>query len=309
MKGKGNTMEKIFGSLDFSNQVRENAILRASFNELTRETFSFDFTGWYNAGHWGECYIPHVLLDGEHVVSNVSVNLMPFSAGGEKKSYIQLGTVMTAKAYRGRGLNSRLMKRVIEEYKEKSDGIYLFANDSVLSYYPKFGFHPVKEYEYYLPLTGKRGVLPYALEKISRISAEQCGRLYEIIGSGLKDGAGNPNDGMYMDGNPGLYQFWLDAEFGDMLYLLPENGSYIAAGAEGGRLTLYQTFGEEKIDLLRLAAAFEGIQELVLGYTPADRGQLCVREHKEEDCTLFVLGEDLQRIEREKIMFPLLSHA
>ncbi len=72
---------------------------------------------------------------------------------------------------------------------------------------------------------------------------------------------------------------------------------------------MYQTFGEEKIDLLRLAAAFEGIQELVLGYTPADRGQLCVREHKEEDCTLFVLGEDLQRIEREKIMFPLLSHA
>ena len=33
-------MKKIFGSLDFSNRVRENAILRASFNELTRETSS-----------------------------------------------------------------------------------------------------------------------------------------------------------------------------------------------------------------------------------------------------------------------------
>ena len=303
-------MKDITNSLRFCSSVRENAVLRASFNELTRKTFGFDFTAWYNAGHWGECYIPHVLLDGERVVSNVSVNLMPFAVGGERKHYIQLGTVMTGEAHRGRGLNGRLMERVLRECEEKSDGIYLFGNDSVLDYYPKFGFRQAREYEYYLPCPAKDNARPYRLEKIDMKSEKQRERLYEIMRNCPGNKTPNPNDGMYMDGNPGLYQFWLDAEFGDMVYYLPENGDFIVAGTDGGRWMLYQTFGEEKIDLPRLAAAFEGTaDELVLGYTPADRERLCVREHKEEDCTLFVLGEDLQRVEREKMMFPLLSHA
>lgn len=47
-----------------------------SFNELTRNTFGFDFTGWHVAGHFSDMYVPHVLLDKENVVSNVSVNRM-----------------------------------------------------------------------------------------------------------------------------------------------------------------------------------------------------------------------------------------
>ena len=57
-------------------KVKENDAIRASFNELTRKTFGFDFVNWYEAGQWGDFYIPHVLLDGDKVISNVSVNLM-----------------------------------------------------------------------------------------------------------------------------------------------------------------------------------------------------------------------------------------
>ena len=41
-----------------------------SFNELTRNTFGFDFTGWHAAGHFSDMYVPHVLLDKEKVVSH-----------------------------------------------------------------------------------------------------------------------------------------------------------------------------------------------------------------------------------------------
>lgn len=34
-----------------------------------------------------------------------------------------------------------------------------------------------------------------------------------------------------------------------------------------------------------------------------------VREFKEEDCTLFIIGEDLKRIEQDKMRFAILSHA
>ena len=56
----------------YSTEVRDNDVQRASFNQLVRNTFGFDFTEWYRAGYWGEMYIPHVLLDGNQVVSNRS---------------------------------------------------------------------------------------------------------------------------------------------------------------------------------------------------------------------------------------------
>ena len=136
--------------------VKNDDRLRESFNELTRKTFCFDFVSWYETGHWGEMYLPHVLVDGDKVISNVSVNLMQFDLNGEKKNYIQLGTVMTDPEYRDQGLNRFIMEQILREYEGKVDGIYLFGNDSVLDYYPKFGFRPSKEYEYYLPSAGSR---------------------------------------------------------------------------------------------------------------------------------------------------------
>ena len=32
-------------------------------------------------------------------------------------------------------------------------------------------------------------------------------------------------------------------------------------------------------------------------------------KYKEEDCTMFIIGEDLACVEAEKMMFPILSHA
>lgn len=115
----------------YSTSVKNNDIIRKSFNELTRNIFCFDFVNWYQSGHWGELYIPHVLLDGEKVISNVSVNLMQFDMCGQKKNYLQLGTIMTDLQYRGQGLNRWIMEKILKEFKNKVDGIYLFGNDSV----------------------------------------------------------------------------------------------------------------------------------------------------------------------------------
>lgn len=94
----------------FTNQIRNSSALRKSFNALTKETFGFDFVSYYEDGFWGDGYLPHVLIDRGRVVSNVSVNLMPISILGEERFYVQLGTVMTAKEYRNRGLARFLME-------------------------------------------------------------------------------------------------------------------------------------------------------------------------------------------------------
>lgn len=292
----------------YTTAVRDNATLRKSFNELTQQVFGFDFEGWYQSGHWGDLYIPHVLVDNEKVVSNVSVNLMEFTVNGTKKNYIQIGTVMTDPEYQGQGLNREIMERILKEYIDKVDGFYLFGNDSVLDYYPKFGFKPSKEYEYYLPCSTWKKLPAYALEKVYLTDASQSQKLYDLITSCADTTP--QNDALYMNENLGLYQFWFAADCHGSIYYLPEVDSYVIADAQEQTLYINQLFGKTRIDLARLAASFgSDITKAVFGFTPVEKEPLLVREHKEADCTLFILGEDLNQIEQANMMFPVLSHA
>jgi len=118
-----------------------------SFNQLASETFGIDFEEWYQKGYWNNRYIPYSFANGDRVVANISVNLIDFVMKGEEKKAIQIGTVMTHPDYRGQGLSKQLMNRVLEDYKDY-DFIYLFANETVLNFYPKFGFHAIQESQF-----------------------------------------------------------------------------------------------------------------------------------------------------------------
>lgn len=282
-----------------------------SFNRLTRNTFGFDFVKWHAAGHFGDMYVPHVIMDEEKVISNVSVNRMQFDIGGSIKNFIQLGTVMTDKVYRGQGTNKKIMESVIQEYADKVDGIYLFGNDSVLDYYPKFGFVPCEEYEYYFTYETGNDVIPYSMKKVDMSDETQAKQVYVVMENYFANpDVPNENDGMYMSENLGLYHFWMDSVYRNSIYYLPECGAYIVGAIEFDRLYFYQIIGKEKVDLKRAARAFgDGFSEVVLGYTPVHKEGLNVRKHKEEDCTLFIIGQDLSCVSENQMMFPILSHA
>lgn len=128
-----------------SNYCGEETI-RESFNHLIEETYGFNFRNWYEGGYWKDRYIPYSLLDGVKVVANVSINVMDFLFLGEKKCYVQIGTIMTEQEYRHQGLSRVLPERVLTEWQSKCDLIYLFVNDEVLDFYPKFVFRPIVEY-------------------------------------------------------------------------------------------------------------------------------------------------------------------
>lgn len=82
---------------------RDDPRLRQSFNRLARDTFGLDFEPWYQNGFWGGQYDPwSLLLDGE-IAANVSVNRINCLLDGQRRQYLQLGTVMTRADLRGRG--------------------------------------------------------------------------------------------------------------------------------------------------------------------------------------------------------------
>ena len=297
--------------------VRDNERLRQSFNELTQKIYYFNFVNWYEKGFWGDKYIPHVLLDGDKVVSNISVNLMRFVVNGQVKNYIQLGTVMTDPAYRNQGLSRYIMEYILDEYREKADGIYLFGNDSVLEFYPKFGFCPIHEYEYSLNLnkdslsTTEKNLIKYQMEKLNLSDKSMEDKLYrDILEYETSNRKHNPNENLAMYDNIGLYQFWLASDYRDNVYYLPEEGAYILAFIESGILQVDQIISKQQIELPRLAVSFNEIPSKVkLGFTPAFPERYDVALHKVEDCTLFILGESLKKVESDRMMFPVISHA
>lgn len=278
---------------------KDNDKLRKSLNELTEKTFGFNFEKWYSNGFWGDKFIPHSLVDGDKVIANVSVNLMSFYMDGIEKNYIQIGTVMTHKAYRGQGLSRYLIQKIIAEYKEKSDGIYLFGNDSVLNFYPKFGFIKSKEYQY------SKNV--YYIDNVKKIEqVDICDKVkweafFDVVKSSIS------NDRFTMK-NPGLIAFW--TRWSNSVYYLIEEDAYIIADIKENELFVKQIIASHKVSLETVIRSFGSeIKKVTLGFTPYDEKGYDVYEFHEEDCTLFILGKGLESVENNKLIFPKLSHA
>ncbi|MEK4664625.1 GNAT family N-acetyltransferase [Priestia sp. FSL H7-0729] len=156
----------------FTKNYKNNDTLRTSFFKLAADTFDIDFENWYQHGCWGEGYIPFSFVDGDQVIANASVNILELIIHGEQKKAIQIGTVMTHPDYRGKWLSTRLMNKILEEYDNKYDLMYLFANESVLDFYPKFGFKPVEEHLFSMDYTAKKSPKPANLRKLDVTNAD-----------------------------------------------------------------------------------------------------------------------------------------
>ena len=116
-------------------QVRDNAPLRESFFALARRVFGLSFEEWHRAGWWTDRYVPYTMVyrDGS-AAANVSVNRIDTVWRGEALRLVQLGTVMTAPEHRGKGLARSLMEAVLDDWGRTCDGVYLYANGTVLEF-------------------------------------------------------------------------------------------------------------------------------------------------------------------------------
>lgn len=280
---------------------RHQEQFRKSLNRLAQKTFGLDFEEWYQKGYWREHYIPYSVVAEGEVVANVSVNVTDMLLNGKRLHFIQLGTVMTEEKCRHRGLIRMLMEEIERDYGEKSDGVYLFANDQVLGFYPKFGFRPVKEYEYFRQVntSGTMTIQKAPVRKKSDLK-----QLEKAIQKSVPAGV------FEMTGNVDLLMFYVTGFLREAVWYDKGSEAYVIAELEGGILRIHNIFSARNVDLETVIAAFGSeVKEVVLGFIPVKQEGYERRERKEEDCTLFIKGEALACIEEEKLMFPTLSHA
>ena len=265
----------------FSSSIREDKFLRDSFNQLTQLTFGFDFSAWHKAGLWTDRYQPHCLVADGQVAANISVNRMDFCWEGSPLSMIQLGTVMTHPDFRGKGLSRYLMERILQVYEGTVDLIYLFANHTVLEFYPKFGFSPVEEtiFSREMPAPSK--------EAIRRVDA---GTDFPLLLDLVR--RGKPQGVFPMAGNRELSLFHLLGPYRDSLYLLPNLDALAVAEYREDSLFLWEVFSPKELPISRVLAAFSrpGISRAILGFPPNGLGGYALSPLPGGDDMLFVQG-------------------
>ena len=296
-----NAMKRADGTKDFciEKNYRNNEALRASFNRLAEKTFGLNFENWYRNGFWKDNYIPYsVVIDGE-VVSNVSVNACNMNYKGKIVKLIQLGTIMTDDDYRGNGYARALMEEVIKDYDGKVDGIYLFANDSVLEFYPKFGFKEAKEYQFTKDVTISGECTAQNVPLRDKIDFD---RTVEILDTKKQ------NAQLYMVDNPGLYMFYLSQFMTENLFYIEECNSYAIAEIEEDTLILHTILGNGAVDEV-IRAFGSQVKKVILCFTPNDASGYEKSELHEEDTTFFVQGKFFEDSRGDEYMMQAITHA
>ncbi|WP_435309392.1 GNAT family N-acetyltransferase [Sebaldella termitidis] len=285
----------------FVKNYRENEKLRKEYNKLTEKTYGFDFETWYQEGYWGERHIPYTLFDRESAVSNVSVNKIKFSVLGEEKEYIQLGTVMTDKAYKKQGLSSYLIKRAIEDTKSESDLIYLFANKNVLDFYPKFGFRETKEYNYFKDINYVK--TEAQIKKLDMNDIESKKFLYEKAKNSLSVSK------VSMVNNSELIMFYCTSFMKNFVYYIENLDAVVIAEYDGNILHIYDIFSGRKIELRNIIniMSLAETEKAVLGFTPDEEGFQNSMQN-DRDNVLFVYNREKVIFDYNRLKFPELSH-
>ena len=283
--------------------LKENQALRKSFNELAEATFEINFEKWYQEGYWGDNYIPYALVADGQVVANASITKSELIYGEKSYQVIQVGTVMTYSDYRNQGLSKKLMAEIIGDYQGKVDFIYLFANETVLDFYPKFGFNRVNEW------TTKLNI-----NKISEFKTGLKQVSFEEVKSELEEKNQQRNNKhlvTYLVDEPNLSLFYYSTVFTDNCYFIEELETYVCFIIEEGELHLFDVLSEKEVDILAVLSylPLKKIKE-VYAYFQLDKDNpavLSCLEERLDDDALFVLGIDSHQL--SPIKFPIFNHA
>jgi predicted GNAT family N-acyltransferase len=215
---------------------------RASFNRLSRLVFGIEFEAWYQKGCWDDRYICHSIVSDNEIIANISVSKMDLVINGVTRKAIQIGTVMVHPEHRGKGLSKQLMKYVLETYENTCDLFFLFANSTVLDFYPKFGFTALPEFQFFVDVNVP-STREISLDRLNSSREEDWNLIKHMIQSRrpISQRFGVIND-------QGLFTFYALNVFPECVYYSKEDDSIIVFEDEGELLHLYDVVSKEQIN-------------------------------------------------------------
>jgi len=283
-----------------SNAIREEKS-RESYFSLVHEVFGLDFKPWYQSGFCDNCFVPYTLYFGNTAVSSVGIVINDFKWRNDTKRYIQISTVATNSKYRKQGLSRWLTETVLKEWQEKCDAIYLYANDSVVSFYPKFGFSPADEYRYHMPIRKRDG----EFRKLDLSIKNDVDLLIK------KHTESNPFSLFPMVEDVEIMMFHCINFLHDNIFYIEKYDTVVIAEQENHDMFCYDIYSNNHYDINDVLGiiASEDTCTVTLGFTPKEVTGYTVEKADEDNTTVFVLNGKENIFTDDKITLPFLSRA
>ena len=136
-------------SLEFRSHYWEDPAARSEFIRFTREMHGLDLTAWYDHGFWDDAYAPFSFFDGDRIVSNVCVYLLPMVIAERECQVPQMSAVGTDPTHRRKGLNRELTNRALEWCRDRAaDFSFLFADEDAFPFYERCGFRRIPQHRF-----------------------------------------------------------------------------------------------------------------------------------------------------------------
>lgn len=280
--------------------VMNDDAARYSFDALASKTFDLSFEKWYRDGYWTESNTPYTLFHKEEAIANISVNRLEVLWQGQKRSYIQLGTVMTDPGYRGQGLSRYLMEEIKSDWETHCDAMFLFANKDVLDFYPRFGFEQAAQYQFRIPAVAATGA-GKKLDIDTAAGQEMLRHYYEKT---------NPFSKVQVVDNYGLLMFYCSSPLKDCIYYSARYDAVVIAKQEGDLMHCYDVYCDDgkKLTGILSSVATVGTKIFQLEFTSRNSGPFIVEPENHEEDTLFVLSSKENIFKNNKLLFPAISH-
>ncbi|PRR81185.1 GNAT family N-acetyltransferase [Clostridium vincentii] len=279
----------------------DNEKYRLSFNKLSMDIFESNPEQWYEKNlYYNKCIFYSYIYD-DKVVSNISVNMMDLIVDGHKKTALQLSGIMTHPDHRNKGLSASLINYIIEKYENEYDIIYLFAEDSVLNFYTKFGINQIIEDSYKLDanLINRTETM---IKKLKTDDENDCNTILRIIENRQPV---SKKLGVYDDLWP-LHIFCMYVYTDDMYYLEDED-TIVIANREDGCLHIYDVISLTSINIDSIIEKIVSSddEKIEFHFIPESNKYNILKVSKERpDDWLFVRSNNTTF---KEILFPLTS--
>ncbi|MBF2474806.1 GNAT family N-acetyltransferase [Listeria seeligeri] len=282
---------------------KDNELYRKTFNDLAESTFDINFEEWYKHGFWNDKYVCYSYLDKNKVIANVSINKMDLIYQGNDYRALQIGTVMTHPDYRNQGLAQELINHVISKYEQDYDFFYLFANDTVLDFYPKFGFERVEESSFTVDSTSlkKRN---YKIKKLNPDDELDFQLISRIVSNRVP-----LSSILDVKNSEDLLMFYLLIALRDAIYYIEELDAIVLYEQEEEDLYVLDIISTKKLDIVEVLGflANKKIETIHVSFTP--------EKNKYIDAAYIIETEDMLFMRPNLFtadsyfLFPATSHA
>ncbi len=273
----------------------------AYFRFVERIFPGIDFRRWYARGGWTSAYQAHVLCSGSELVANVGVSRLELLVSGQPRRGAELGAVGVLPEWRGHGLQRSLMADVMGHLQSDVDLVFLFANDRVLEFYPRFGFRRVPQSAY-----GVEHAIVPSSKRLPRLDFELLSNreLLARLSANAQHSTGRFGARDY-----GSILLWYASnDFQNDFFYIPKEDALVVAQQQDDILALQDVIAAHPFDLAAILPQIvsEPVRRIEFGFTPERIWPSALPLRACQGSTLFVYGD--VTLPSEPFLFPVLAH-